>query len=313
MFRFLFLLPIANCLLPTGLFAQQLPLTNQHTINKFSLSPAYAGAGEGFEIFGTYRHDWMGVAGSPLTKIISANGMVCKGMGLGGTISSQEAGIFRNQTASLSYAYHVKLGGTQTLSFGLALGLLDSHVDVSGSAAQADPVAANNQGINSLVLDGGFGLLYRCKSLHAGISLPRLMSSKIKNTDGNTVYSLAMQQNIHFGYKYSFNTDWAIDPLARISMVKNAPLFYELAIPIIYRQKVWLAPVYKKTSMALGIGGIPYTNFIAQYSYEFSSKGVMAQSSGTHEITIGWRMAAKKKTDVPAPSSKKPYYQWLNK
>jgi type IX secretion system PorP/SprF family membrane protein len=304
-FNFSFL--IFNC------FAQQLSLTNQYTINKFSLSPAYAGTGETLEIFGTYRNEWMGIAGAPETKMISANGLVCRNMGLGGTISSMEAGIFRNQSASFSYAYHAKLSGAQTLSFGLSLGLLESHVDVTGQSAQADPVAANNQNVNSLVLDGGFGILYRCKGFHAGVSLPRMLSSKIKNADGNTTYSLAMQQQINVGYKYSFNNDWAIDPLIRISMVKNAPLFYEVAIPIFYRHKVWFVPIYKKTSIALGIGGALCNNFIAQYTYEFASAGIMGQSSGTHEITIGWRMNARKKSEVPAPDSKKPYYQWINK
>jgi hypothetical protein len=141
-----------------------------------------------------------------------------------------------------------------------------------------------------------------------------MISSKIKNADGNTTYSLAMQQQFNIGYKYECNPDWAIDPVAKISMVKNAPVFYELAVPVIYKQKVWLVPIYKKTSMALGIGGMPYKNFIAQYTYEFSSKGMMGQSSGTHEITIGWRMgSSKKKSDAPAPDPKKPYYQWLNK
>lgn len=301
-------------LMANGLFAQQLPLTNQYTINRFSLSPAYAGTGESFQVFGTYRNEWVGIAGAPQTKIITADGLICNNMGLGGSISSVEAGIFRNQSASFTYAYHAKLGSTQTLSFGLSLGLLESHVDVTSPAAQADPVAANNQNVNSLVLDGGFGILYRCKNFHAAISLPQMLGSKIKNADGNTTYSLAMQQSFDLGYKYAFNPDWTIDPVAKISMVKNAPAFYELAVPVIYKQKVWLVPIYKKTSFAVGIGGMPYSNFIAQYTYEFSSKGMMGQSSGTHEITIGWRMtSSKKKSDAPAPDAKKPYYQWLNK
>jgi len=315
LFAALFVLQSAICNLQSAI-AQQLPLTNQYTVNKFSLSPAYAGTGDGFQVFGTYRNEWMGISGAPQTKIISADGMVCKNMGLGGSISSVEAGIFRNQSASFSYAYHAKLGATQTLSFGLSLGLLESHVDVTSPGAQADPVAINNQNVNSLVLDGGFGILYRCKNFSAGISLPRMISSKIKDADGKTVYTLASHQNINLGYKYSFNNDWSIDPIVKISEVQmqNASLFYEIAIPVIYKQKAWLVPIYKKTCMALGIGGMPYSNFIAQYTYEFSSNGMMGQSSGTHEITIGWRMtASKKKSDVPAPDSKKPYYQWLNK
>jgi len=302
------------CLLPSAFcFSQQLSLSNQYVVNKFWLSPAYAGAGNGFEAFGTFRSEWMNVAGSPETKVISANGTICKNMGLGGSVSTLQAGIFTNISANASYAYHLRLSGPQMLSFGLGLGLLESHVDVSGANAQSDPVAANSNNVSALAMDASFGILYRCKKLHAGFSIPRMFNGKIKDEDKNKVYSFGPHYRGHIGYGHSFNNDWAIDPIAVISIAENAPSFYEVAVPIIYKQKVWLAPAYKKTSIAVGIGGIPYKNFIVNYAYEFSSKGMMANSGGSHEITIGWKMASKKKSDTPAPDSKKPYYEWLNK
>ena len=301
------------CLLPSAFcLAQQLSLSNQYVVNKFWLSPAYAGAGNGFEAFGTFRSEWMDVAGAPETKVISANGKICKNMGLGGNVSTLQAGIFTNISANASYAYHMKLTGSQMLSFGLGAGLLESHVDLSSSDAQNDPVAMNSD-VTSLAFDASFGVLYRCKSLHAGFSIPRMLNTKIKDADKVKVYSLGPHYRGHIGYAYSINNDWAIDPIAVISIAENAPAFYEVAVPVIYKQKVWLAPAYKKTSMAVSIGGIPYKNFIVNYAYEFSSKGMMGSSGGSHEITIGWKMASKKKSDVPAPDSKKPYYEWLNK
>jgi type IX secretion system PorP/SprF family membrane protein len=306
-------LAISYWLIANSLFSQQLPLSNQYTLNKFSLSPAYAGTGEAFEVFGSYRNEWINIPGAPESRTISANGVICKNMGLGGMISSQSAGIFQNLSASMSYAYHIKLSGDHLLSFGLGIGMLESRVNIAGALAQADPVAANSADVHAMVLDAGFGILYRYKDLHVGISIPRMLGSKIKDVNGKTVYSLAMQQGFNIGYKYAIKNDWAIDPVVKISAVKDASLFYELAVPIIYKKKVWLAPYYKKTDMALGIGGSPYNNFLVNYSYEFSSKGIMGESGGTHEITIGWRMSSKKKSDVPAPDAKKPYYQWLNK
>ena len=303
-------------LLAVSLFAQQLPLSNQYTINKFSLSPAYAGTGESFEIFGTYRNEWMNIPGAPETKTISANGLICKKMGLGGSISRQNAGIFENLSAMASYAYHAKFSGGHTLSFGLGLGLLESHVNIAGAAGQMnDPVAANNADVTDMVFDAGFGILYRFKGLSAGIGAPRVLTNKIKNHEGKNVYMNNTQEVINLGYKYSFNNDWTIDPVAKIDLVKQTTFdtYYEVAVPVIYKNRIWVSPIYKKTAMAFGIGGIPYNNFIFNYSYEFSSAGGMGESGGTHEITIGWRMSAKKKSDTPAPDSKKPYYQWLNK
>ena len=74
---FLFL-PIVYCLFLNGALAQQLTLSNQYIINRFSLSPAYAGAGDKLEIFGSYRKDWTGIKGAPETKSVSANGIIYK-------------------------------------------------------------------------------------------------------------------------------------------------------------------------------------------------------------------------------------------
>ncbi len=295
-----------------GLFSQQLALSNQYLVNKFWSSPAYAGAGEGFEAFGSFRTEWMNVPGAPETKFISANGIISKNMGLGGSVSTLQAGIFTNIAASASYAYHLRLPGSQTLSFGLGLGLLESHVNLSDAGAQADPVAANSN-VSALAFDASFGMLYRIKKLSVSFSAPRMMNGKIKDSDGNKIYAFGPHYRGIVGYSYSFNNDWGIEPTAAISMAENAPLFYDIAVPVVYKKKVWLSPIYKKTHIAIGIGGIPYSSFVVNYSYEFSSTGIMGESGGTHEITIGWRMSARKKSDVPAPDSKKPYIDWILK
>ena len=305
------LLSALCCVLATCVHAQQLSLSNQYVVNKFWLNPAYAGAGEGFEAFGSFRSEWMNVPGAPETKNIFVNGPVCKNMGLGGSVNTLQAGIFTNIGANVTYAYHLAFGG-QKLSFGLGAGLLESHVELSSADVHNDPIAMNSD-VADLTLDASFGVLYRCKNLHAGFSIPRMLNTKIKDTDGNKVYSLGAHYRTHFGYKYEINADWTLDPVLNINLPENAPLLYEVAIPIIYKQKMWIAPIYKKTAMALCLGGMPYKNFIANYSYEFSGNGMMGGSGGTHEITIGWKMGAKKKSDTPAPDSKKPYYEWLNK
>ena len=306
---------VSFCFLPSAfclLFAQQLSLSNQYVINKSFLSPAYSGASGGLEVFGSYRKEWADVAGAPETKTISANGTICKNMGIGGSISSQQAGIFQDLSATVNYAYHLKIATAHQLSFGLGFGLLESRVNLAGNAAQSDPVALNNQDVNDLVLDANFGALYRFKKLYAGVTIPRMISSKIKSDQDTIIYSLAPHYRNYVGYTYSINKEWGVDPVAVVSFAENSPLFYEVAVAVKFQQRIWLSPIYKKSEIAIGIGGIPYDNFIVNYSYEFASKGIMGEAGGSHEISIGWRMMQKKK-DEPNPSPKKPYYEWLNK
>ncbi len=306
--HFFFLLTIVFCLMQQDVSAQQISLSNQYIVNKLSLSPAYAGAGDNFGIFGSYRRDWIGVTGAPETKIISANGNVCKNMGLGGSITSIQAGIFTNLSAMLQYAYHVKFSGTSFLSIGLGLGVLENHLDLSNNETQIDPTI-NNMDRTSSMIDISAGILFRHKNLHLGISAPRLRANQ---RPGKESYFLWPHRQAHLSYKLAINKIWAIDPIMVVYLPKDAPVFYEVAVPIIYQQKVWLTLAHKKTCNAVGIGTNLKANFVLNYTYEFSGKG-MAQGTGTHEITLGWKMSNKKSGDQTKSDKKKPYLEWINK
>ncbi len=304
-----FVFSIAVIFLPGTAVSQQLSLSNQYVVNKFSISPAAAGAGDMFEVFGSYRRDWMGIAGAPETKMISANGIIHKNMGLGGNVTSVQAGIFTNLAANLSYAYHVHLSGVHWLSLGVGIGVIENHLDLSSKAAQDDPVVMNADRTSNMI-DANFGIMYHTKNLVVGFAAPRLFSGEDKDQN---LYYLTPQYKGHIGYKWAINQTWALDPVAIVSLPKNTAAYYEIALPIIYQQKVWITPAYKKSSIALGLGAKLFSSFIFNYSYEFASTGIASKSSGTHEITIGWKITSKKKTDEPTPDKKKPYYKWLSK
>ncbi len=306
-FFFLFSLPML--VLPAFVAAQQLSLSNQYVVNKFSISPAYAGAGDRLEVFGTYRRDWMGISAAPETKTISANGIIHKNMGLGGTVTSLQAGIFTTLSASLNYAYHIHLSKTNLLSFGIGIGVVENHLDLSSKGAQDDPVVMNADRTSNMI-DASFGILFHTKNLHIGFAAPRLLSNE--DVD-QSLYYLTPQYKAHLGYKLAINTAWAIDPVAIVSLPKNTDAYYEVAVPIMYREKIWITPAYKKSSMAIGLGAKICSSFVFNYTYEFASTGIAGKSSGTHEITIGWKLGAKAKTDELPKDKKKPYYKWLAK
>ncbi|MEI6488647.1 MAG: PorP/SprF family type IX secretion system membrane protein [Bacteroidota bacterium] len=293
-------------LIPQQMLSQQISLSNQYVVNKFSISPAYAGAGDNLEVFGSYRRDWMGVTAAPETKSIYANGIIGKHMGLGGNVTSMQAGIFTNLSANLNYAYHVHINGNHFISLGLGLGVIENHLDLSSKGAQDDPVA-NAANRTTTMMDASFGIVYRNRKLDVGFSAPRLLSNAAVDKH---MYFLSSQYQGHIGLKQNLNKSWTIAPIAIVSMPQNAPLFYEIAVPVMYQNKIWIAPSYKKSSIAVSIGARLLTSLVFNYSYEFASSGIASQSSGTHEITLGWRFA-KKKTDEPTPDSKKPYYEWV--
>ncbi|MBI5541065.1 MAG: PorP/SprF family type IX secretion system membrane protein [Bacteroidia bacterium] len=304
----LFILTIVFCFGQLSSIAQQLTLSNQYIVNKFSLSPAYAGLNEKFEIYGSTRNEWIGVYGAPLTNSISANGAIGKNMGIGASISNMQAGIFINISTSLYYSYHIRLSKTKFLSFGLGCGMLENHIDLNNNDAQSDPIFMRS-GSKSAMIDASFGILYSSKKLHIGASAPRLLG---RRTD-NSLYALWPHYQAFMSYKLNFSKTWAINPTAIIHYPVDAPSFYNFTIPIIYDQKVWFTLIYKETGDAgIGIGANLKSNLIFNYTFEWYEHGLAHRSGGSHELTLGWRMN-KKNTDQLKKNKKKPYYEWVNK
>lgn len=303
----------ANLYFCNEIFAQQIQYGNQYLINKYSLNPAYTGNSGYFQAFANYRQSWVGVTGSPESRGVNVNSAFMQNMGLGGSIQSEQSGIFRNSTANLSYAYHLKLNDAHLVSFGLSAGVLQNNTDLSGSKSlnSGDPIITNNQNVSSMLFDADFGLMYRFKNLNVGIAIPHLVPSAAKN-DAGTFYTLKMHQIIHLSYSYDINKDWNVEPFV---VLRNAStgMFYEVSALGKYKDWVFAGITYRKESViAANIGGNPFNNISLMYSYEFSANGMMGQSSGTHEISLGY-FFGKNKNAVAPSDSKKPYYDWLNK
>ena len=306
-------------------FSQQIPISNQYLVNGFSLSPAYAGANENVEAFMSFRKDWTGISGSPESRMININGALPKvlsflpnlpgNMGIGATIMTEQTGIFRTTAASLSYAYKVKIADIQSIRFGVSFGVLESNIDLSeiSSQNQADPVVMSNQDVRNVVFDATFGVLYRIQNLRVGITLPRLLEGKVKDKDKNTLYTLKRHYLIHASYFYDINKNFQVQPFVVVRTTEKSPLSFDVAALIKYQQQMWLGFTYRYSgSIGISLGGELHNAIIANYTYEFSGQGMLGKSSGTHDISIGFRIG-KPKDKTPPASSKKPYYQWLDK
>ncbi|PCH93679.1 MAG: hypothetical protein COB85_06575 [Bacteroidetes bacterium] len=315
---------LSAILLSFGVLAQQVPLGNQYLLNDFSLSPAYAGSNGNVESILSYRKDWAGVAGSPESRMININGAlpnilsflpkVPSNMGLGATILSEQSGMFRSTSFSIAYAYKLKIAAIQSLRLGVSLGLVESNVDMSKISTQqsSDPVLMNAADVRRTVFDASFGVLYQFQNLDFGVAIPRLIESQVKDDNSNSVYTLSRHYIIHASYYYNINKDFQVKPYIIARTTGNSPLLFEVMAQVKYQKKYWVGLLYRKTSMGMSLGGEFFNMIALNYSYEFSGQGLMSESGGTHEITLGFKIG-KKDEDVPAASPAKPYYDWIKK
>lgn len=275
------------------LHGQNLPLTNQYMINKYSLSTSYAGTGDILNIFGGYRNQWTGIKGAPITRMVSITSPIWPNVGVGGEIISDQAGYFSRLYISLAYAYHLKLAEEHTLSFSLAGKFIEHSVDLTNSTIDDinDPVLLNRITQKESAFNAGASLLYSFKGLNIGASSPFILTNKSRYNYENNIDQYITQRHLlfHGSYDFIINDNFGIEPFAILRLTQNAPLNYEFAALFKFKKQYWLGASYRKEG-ALGISaGLNLNNImVLNYTYELLGTNKMTgYSNGTHEINLG--------------------------
>ena len=125
--------------------AQQLPLFSQYYFNSFIYNPANTGQETGTTLGLVGRKQFTGLSnsiGTYAATLQSRNGESKSGFGL--YAYNDQVNLFRTNSISGSYAYHIPLSRERTLSFGLALTALDHKYNASNFylVNPEDPIVA---------------------------------------------------------------------------------------------------------------------------------------------------------------------------
>jgi len=277
----------------TMLHSQSLPLHNQYLINKYSLSPSYAGTGDLLNIFAGYRNQWAGIKGAPITRMFNITAPLWPNVGVGGEIISDQIGYFNRLYASLSYAYHLQVADEHFISFGLAAKVFEHSLDVTNSIIDNinDPILQNRITQKETVLNAGASLLYRFKGLNVGFYAPYLLNNKSRFNKENNVNEFLLKRHYlgHASFDFKIGDKFGIEPFAIVRMTDNAPVNFEFASLFKYNNQYWLGASYRKEG-ALGISAGLNLNsqMVLNYTYEFLAGNKMTgNSNGTHEINLG--------------------------
>jgi len=275
------------------LHAQHLPLTNQYLINKFTLSPAFAGTGQTVNLFTGYRNQWAGVKGTPITKMINVNIPFGDKIGFGGDIISDQEGYFTRLYVSATYAYHVKISDDHKLSFALTGRVFEHSVDLTNATIEDpnDPVILNRMTQNETVVNAGFSALYRWNNLNVGFYSPFLFNNRSRFNIENDIDEFLLQRHYQAfaSYNIGIGDNFSIEPFAIIRFTGYSPLNYEFASLFKYKNQVWIGASYRREGMLAVSTGFELNQRMSfNYTYEFLGNAMTGQSNGTHEFGIGF-------------------------
>lgn len=275
--------------------AQQLPNSNQYLVNRYLLSPSFAGFNEQSQVFIGYRNDWSSFQDAPKTSMLSAFVPVSDKVWLGGQIISDKSGVFNNIYAQFSYTYHLELGYEQMIYFGIWGSFFQNKITLTNIIISDpnDPLLINQTELNGFSINAGTSLVYRWREGYVGISIPNLFQNKdvYAINDAKNIVELNKRIIWHASYKFRLNYDLEIEPILVYRWVKDFDSQIDLSLLFIFRENYWAGITYRDIGKTgISIGSRITNELTFNYTFEFVTKSYMAQPSSTHEFSIGFKL-----------------------
>lgn len=290
-FKLLFFILFFHLFLIT--YSQQNLNLTQHRGSLFIFNPAVAGSRKLIDVRLGYRNQWVGYEGAPKSMYLSIHGKFAKEkLGLGGIILQDEIGPFRNFSATMAAAYHIKFEDAK-LAFGLGGGYQSQGYFSDRITTQNQQDPAVNYSINDKAVSGNLngGLLYYNDKFYLGISANNLTSSRLEYYKSDTTKKAVFSQVLHYNFAVGYN--WQVDNSLiwensfMTSYLPNTPIMADYTLRLHFKESFIAGFSYRlKSAVAFHVGYSILNTYQISYSYDLTTNNLMRASSGTHEVKL---------------------------
>ncbi len=292
----LFIILAAAAFLPKGAAAQQDPMLSQYMFNGLYLNPAYAGSHDYWSSTLSFRSQWVGFDGAPMTTIAAVDGPIkSKNMGLGMILMHDEIGVTKQNTASFNYAYQIKTSETTKFAMGINASISQFSANFGDPDfvvwdKEEDQVFQNDR-TSKILPRFGVGMYYFGKKHYIGLSIPTLFAYQ-KGVDFNFDVTRASFLRRHYmftaGYVFDTSTDIKIKPSVLLKYVQYAPMEMDLNFSTVYKDTYWAGISWRTgDAVALILEYQANQRFRIGYAYDITTSKLRHYSNGSHEILIG--------------------------
>lgn len=278
-------------------FAQAKPSYTQYVLNNYILNPAVTGIENYTDIKLSYRNQWTGIQGSPVTSYFTLHTPIGKSdlrttatsfevpgenprgrqyweeytapaphHGVGVTVLNDKAGYINRWTVSGSYAYHKPLGIRTTLSAGINAGVSSVNLDRSKiNWASLDPndpaVGYANGELKKLKPEIGAGLWLYSADYFVGLSALNIVPGKVKFQDNNE-HASYYEPNYFLtaGYRFLLNDDLNLIPSVMVQYWRPQLLGLHGNAKLQYRDLLWVGASYRHGDLISGYSGMAGIN-----------------------------------------------------
>ncbi|TAF72258.1 MAG: type IX secretion system membrane protein PorP/SprF [Bacteroidetes bacterium] len=289
--RYLYLL---FCLLEFTIQAQQNTFYNHYFLNKYLISPVYAGNSGYTDLMLLYRKQWVGLPDAPESFGFTMDWPIKNDKaGLGLTLNNDRSNIITRTSMYGSFAYKVNISLYSRLYFGISVGFVNTGIDFSRVRAK-DPFESTllQYPAQRLLFDGSAGIAYQYRSFRIGLSSMQLFQSAANYTDvfDNKAlsYKLVRHYNLMLEYAYDVNEKFRIAPLVLLRSTQGSGINIDFNTTVFYQKKYWLNVNYRfKDALAFTLGFVIDKRYAVGYTFEMPAFNMYGKNTGaTHELML---------------------------
>ena len=266
---------------------QQDPQITQNMFDKFLYNPGVVGSQPSVNVGLLHRSQWVGVPGAPTTQNLTVESRVeALSGGLGLNIINDELGPLSTKTATLSYAYQLRLSEKNQLGFGFSFGMMqigfdEEWVTPDGQIDSSLPPT----GSSATVPDIGLGLYFTSENYYLGLSITHLVPFEA-NFDGVATFNPARHYYVAAGYDYDIDEQFSIRP--SYYMKTDGVVFQmDFNVNAFYQQKHWAGFSYRiEDAIAFLVGFEITDNLTLGYAYDVVTSKLASETTGGHELML---------------------------
>ena len=270
--------------------AQQKPYYTQYILNNFILNPAVGGIENYGDLKMSYRNQWTGIDGAPVTMYLSYHtplkgkldvertnptsfgrgGENIRGKsyweeyrsgtrhsGIGGIVINDRTGYINRFGLYGTYSYHIPLNDRTTISAGFQAGFTNVSLDRTkiewGTLNPNDPAIGYDNGeLSRFRPELGAGVWLYSANYFLGASVLNIVPGKAQFVRNNAYGTYLVP---HFflqgGYRFQLSDDIMALPSVAVQWINPQPVQVHANLKMQYRDLFWVGGSYRATD-ALG-------------------------------------------------------------
>ncbi len=287
--------------------AQKYYISNLYTYDIFLMNPANAGIDKTCHSFGVfYQNQWLGMAESPTTQIITAQGPLHGNLGFGTYVYNDRNGNMKEQGFHQAFSYEVLLNNTRrslmSLSFGLAVSLEQSSVDESSfdnNSALLDPVI-NGTKKSGWGYNTNAGVILKYNDYCLGYSVTNMLKQTNPLYAGVGEPELSMNIHVYLSSLYKIrNRDIFIEPIIMYRSNNASDNRMDLTLRATFPTpnpfySTWGVLSYRRTmdnKLGSGLGmatsiGVNFKSVSLGVEYQFGLTGAQIEYGSAYQVVM---------------------------